>query len=165
MTGLNDPGMDRAHRHLEDPLAFNMAKMVFALLPTQHAIPREILLERMSALRPMFVANQTAQVGMSLRNQAEHVADFSRIPLRCMDMWRDGSEQTATVLQLRGEQQPIFALRQREEITDLVTRFVRTMVYDPKKRQGAAQTGMGMEIMRHSRHIVFLHPQLRRTVD
>ena len=70
---------------------------------------------------------------MSLRDQAEHVADFSLIPLRCVDMRRDGSEQTVIALQIRAEQQPVFALLQREEVTDLVTRFTRPMVHGPEE--------------------------------
>ena len=39
MPGLDDAGMDRADRHFKDPFAFNVAEVVFALLPTQDAVP------------------------------------------------------------------------------------------------------------------------------
>ena len=92
MPGFDDPRMDRPDRHLEYPLALDAAERVLPLRLFEDGVPPKIFLERMRALRPMLVPDEPAQIGMPLRDQAEHVADLALVPLGCMDVRRDGME-------------------------------------------------------------------------
>ena len=60
--------MDRSHRYFKHPFPFNAAEVMFTLLPTQHAVPGEVLFERVCPFGPVFVPDQASQVRMPHRN-------------------------------------------------------------------------------------------------
>src|SRR5215831_2291667 len=159
MPWLDDAGMDRSNGNLEDPLAFDLSKRILPLGALQDRVPLEVFLEWVGALRPVLVTDEPAHIRVSDRDQAEHVADLTLVPFGRMDMRRDGPEQTIVPLQVRAEQQPVFLLRQREQIAEFVARLVRSMVNGPQERQGTPETRMSMEIMRDHRHILLVEPQ------
>src|SRR4249919_448150 len=110
MARLDDACVDRSNGNLEDPFAFNLSECVLPLGPLQDSVPSEVFLERVGAFGPMLMADKPAHVRMADRDQTEHVPDLALIPFRRMDVRRDGSEQTLIALQVRAEQQPVFAL-------------------------------------------------------
>jgi hypothetical protein len=67
-----------------------VTKCVFALCPFKDRIPSEIFFEWMRALGPMLMPHESAQIGMPSGNEAEHISNLALVPLRGVDMWRDG---------------------------------------------------------------------------
>ena len=129
---LDDSGMDRPDRNLEDPFALELAERVLSLLPFQHGIPQEILLQGMRALGPVLVTDQPAQVRMSLGDEAEHVPDFPLVPLGGMNVRRDGAEEPIIAVQVRAQQQPLPSLLQSKQVQELAPRLARPMVHGPQ---------------------------------
>ncbi len=92
MSWFDNSGMDGSHRHFKHPLSFDVTEVMLALLSTQHAIPRKVLLQRVCPLGPMFMPDQASQIRMPAWNQSEHVANLALVPLGGMNMRRDGGE-------------------------------------------------------------------------
>src|SRR6266568_781615 len=120
MARFNDAGMDRPYGHFEDAFAFDPSEGILALLALKDCIPGHILLQWMHALWPVFMSDQSPQIGMPLRDQPEHVADLPLIPLRGVDVWRDGLKHTIVALQIGGEHHPLAPVGEREEVAELV---------------------------------------------
>src|SRR5690242_9877496 len=65
MAGLDDAGVDRADRHLENAFAFDGAKlMTLTLEGKQLRLEREILTQGID-FRPVIVQGATARIGMA----------------------------------------------------------------------------------------------------
>src|SRR5262249_2061718 len=139
MTRLDNACVDRSDGDLENPFAFNLSERILPLSPLQDRVPSVVFLEWVGTFRPMLGADEPAHVGMSDRDQAEHVADFTLVPFRRMDVRGDGSEQTIITVQVCAEQQPVLSHRQREQIAKFVARLARPMVHGPEKRQGSTE--------------------------
>ena len=165
MPRLDDSGMDRPDRNLEDTFALDVAERVLSLLPFQHGIPQEILLQGMRALGPVLVTDQPAQVRMSLGDEAEHVPDFPLVPLGGMNVRRDGAEEPIIAVQVRAQQQPLPSLLQSKQVQELAPRLARPMVHGPQERERPPQTRMRVHIMGDDRQVVLSDTQHRRPMD
>src|SRR5207247_1712275 len=55
----------------------------------------------MCSFRPVLMSDQTAQVRMPFCDQTEHISDLALVPLRGMDMRRDGGKQAILIEQVR----------------------------------------------------------------
>ena len=81
MPRLDDAGMHRADRHLENAFAFDRAELVpLALKRRQLRAQIEILAQRMH-FRPVVVQRAAARVGMADQFQAEQILDFALLPV------------------------------------------------------------------------------------
>src|SRR5262245_16875675 len=92
MTRFDDACVDWSNWNLEDPFAFNLSERVLPLGSFQNRVPLGVFLERVEAFRPVLVADEPAHVRVSDRNQTEHVAYFTFVPFRRMDVRGNGSE-------------------------------------------------------------------------
>ena len=82
MAGLDDAGVDRPHREVEDALARD--RPIRAELPAhaRHGLPVvEVLPQRPGALRPVVVQGDPVRVGMALGRRPEIVHDLALEPV------------------------------------------------------------------------------------
>src|SRR5678815_848133 len=107
MAGLDNAGMNRADGNLEDAFTLDVTKPVFALLPADRLIPQEIFPQRMGALGPVFMTNQTAEIRMALRDQTEQITNLPLIPLRCMDERGNRGEETIVPDHVYRQEHPV----------------------------------------------------------
>ncbi len=81
MARLDNPGMHRADRHLEDAFALDRAELVaLALEWRQHRCHIEILAQRVD-LGPVVVQGAPARIGMADELQAKPILDFALLPV------------------------------------------------------------------------------------
>jgi hypothetical protein len=113
----------------------------------------------------MFMTNEPTQIGMPMRNQSEQIPNFPFVPLRRMKVRRDRWKFPLISMEIRREQQPVFAFRQREEIAEFVACFARAMIDRPEQRQRSSQPRVRMQKMGDRRQILLLHPEHRDAVN
>src|SRR5690242_20448059 len=125
--------MDRSHRHFKYPFSFDVTEMMLALLSTQQAIPRKVLLERVCSPGPMFMPDQASQIRMPERNQTEHVANLTLVPLGGMNMRRDGGEYPIMPSEFGRQHHPMMRGLQGEQVVQAIGVTKRSEIHRPQK--------------------------------
>src|SRR5689334_452283 len=123
MAGFDDARMNRSDRHLEHPFALNVTKRVLPLCPFKDGVPWEIFFEGVSPLGPMLMPDESPQVRMPGRNEAEHIPNVAFVPLGRMDVWRDRMKETIPVQHVGRQENPVAPLREREQVAEFVPRL------------------------------------------
>ena len=98
VAGLDDAGVDRAHRHLEHALALDdQVRELLGRLHRRALAGVEALAQRVEALRPAVVHDERPRVGVAGEHDAEQVLRLALVPVGGGDLAReiDGSSGRA----------------------------------------------------------------------
>jgi hypothetical protein len=77
VAGLDDSGMDRAHRDLEDALALDAAEGKRLARVGEVRARHDVAAQRVISVGPVLMERETPQIRMPLGDQAEQVVDLA----------------------------------------------------------------------------------------
>src|SRR5258708_24028038 len=101
---LDDPGVDRPDRDLDDPLAVHAGHGHIVMHDAgDPGAPSEVLAQWMHSMRPIGMEDQPARVRVSLRVEAEEILGLTFVPVRRGNERRDGGERRVRWIEHRAD--------------------------------------------------------------
>ena len=147
MPRLDDAGVNRPDRDLEDSFALDASHRVRLIRVREPSVPRKVLPQRMRARRDVLVVYQTPAVRVAFRPDAEHVLGVPLVPVGSHDL----PCQRFVPWRIRGEVgrdlQPLVRPVEREDRVHAESPALRTIVGG--KQEVERQTGLRVQVGRH----------------
>jgi hypothetical protein len=163
VAGLDDAGVDRPHRHVEDPLAGHRAEGVERAGGPRHLpVVEEVLAQCPLPLGPVVVKADPGGVGVTLGDEAERVHHLALEPVGGGVLRRDRREVRVRGVDTGRDAQERPVARQEPDVVERVDRVPRALVGG--EEGGEPRAGAGHQAVRHfaKRARLDVGPQLAR---
>ena len=146
VAGLDDAGVHRPHRHLEDAFAGHRAEGVERALGTRGTLVVGKVLAQRVHVGPVVVQRDPAGVGVAFGDEAEHVLHLALEPVGRRVLRRDGRKVGVGGVDTGRDAQEGPVVRQEPDVVERVDRVPRAVVGG--EEGGEPRAGAGHQAVR-----------------